>query len=151
MRRALAALLCLMALPAGALAAPRTSLPDVEDEVMCPVCGVPLNLAEGAPQADRQRAFIQRLIDRGLSKEQIKRRLVDEYGPAVLATPERRGFSLAAYAVPIALGLGAFALLVLLLPRWARRGRAPAAAPARSLTEAEARRLDEDLASYDAR
>ena len=40
------------AAPAGA--APRTTLPDVEDEVMCVVCGTPLNLAQ-APQADRER------------------------------------------------------------------------------------------------
>ena len=31
---------------------------------MCPVCGTPLALAEEAPQAKRERAFIQRQIDR---------------------------------------------------------------------------------------
>ena len=31
---------------------------------MCPVCGTPLGLATEAPQAQRERAYIQRLIDR---------------------------------------------------------------------------------------
>ena len=73
----LVALLAL-AVPAAAASAqtaePKTTLSDVEDEVMCVVCGVALNLAE-APQADRQRALIQDLIDQGLTKEQIKTEL----------------------------------------------------------------------------
>ena len=58
------ALLGGLALPGAALAAdcPRTTLGDVEDEVMCPICGTPLGLATDAPQADRERAYIERLI-----------------------------------------------------------------------------------------
>ena len=37
---------------------PKTTLGDVEDEVMCPVCGTPLGLATEAPQAERERALI---------------------------------------------------------------------------------------------
>ena len=115
---------------------------------MCTVCGVPLNLAESVPQADRQRAFIRRLVAAGASKAEVKRRLVDQYGPAVLATPARRGFSLAAWAVPLLAGLAALVLLAVALPRWRRR---PAAAPppGAGISPAEARRLDEDLARYD--
>ncbi|HEV2062807.1 MAG TPA: cytochrome c-type biogenesis protein CcmH, partial [Solirubrobacteraceae bacterium] len=90
MRPLVAALLAVIAcaVPPVALAAePRTSLPDVEDEVMCVTCNVPLNIAE-SPQASRQRAFIRRLVDRGLSKDEIKTRLVAEYGEDVLALPE---------------------------------------------------------------
>lgn len=143
----LAALL-VPAIAAVAPAAPRTSLNDIEDEVMCTVCGVPLNLAESVPQADRQRAFIRRLVAAGASKAEVKRRLVDQYGPAVLATPARRGFSLAAWAVPLLAGLAALVLLAVALPRWRRR---PAAAPppGAGISPAEARRLDEDLARYD--
>ncbi|MBK5231133.1 MAG: hypothetical protein JJE27_08190, partial [Thermoleophilia bacterium] len=51
----LAALLAVCALlvpaaPAWAAACPKTSLPAIEDEVMCPICGVPLANA-GGPQA----------------------------------------------------------------------------------------------------
>jgi hypothetical protein len=63
----------------------------VENEVMCPVCGTPLNLAEEAPQAERERAFIEREIDRCRSKAQIKRALVAEFGESVLALPGDEG------------------------------------------------------------
>ena len=46
--------LCLTALPAAATAAPapvpQTTVNDVEDEVMCPICGTLLELAD-SPQA----------------------------------------------------------------------------------------------------
>ena len=56
-----------LALPAAALAAectPTTSVADLEDEVMCPLCGTSLGLAREAPQARRQRAYIARLVER---------------------------------------------------------------------------------------
>jgi cytochrome c-type biogenesis protein CcmH len=46
----------------------KTTLPDVEDEVMCPVCGTALNLS-GGPQADREREFIRRQIAAGKTKD----------------------------------------------------------------------------------
>jgi cytochrome c-type biogenesis protein CcmH len=152
-RRALLILVALTAVvPAAALAAaPRASLPDVEDEVMCPVCGTALNLAE-SPQADRERAFIQRLIDQGKTKAQIKAALEDQYGPRVLALPKAKGFNLAAYLVPIALGLAALLALAFTVPRWVRRRPATSTAPAEGadISAADRARLDEDLARYDA-
>lgn len=150
---ALAAALCLL-LPAAATAAdcPRTSLADVEDEVMCVVCGTPLALATEAPQANRERALIQRLVEGCQSKGQIKDRLVAEYGDRVLATPADSGFDLAAYAVPVlavVLGAGVVGAAAL---QWRRSRRTTAqepgaAAPAPS-TEAS-RRLQSDLDSYE--
>ena len=151
MRALLAALAVALVLGAPALAAePRASLPDVEDEVMCVTCNVPLFIAE-SPQASRQRAYIRGLIDEGLTKEQIKQRLVAQYGEDVLALPEREGVGIAAYAVPIATFLALVAVLALLLPRWRRRaprtatalGAGIAVGPA--VTDAELRRLDDDL------
>jgi cytochrome c-type biogenesis protein CcmH len=146
---ALAAVLALAAPGAAAAAEPRTSLPDVEDEVMCVTCNVPLNIAE-SPQASRQRALIRRLVDRGLTKDQVKARLVEQYGEDVLALPEDEGVGVAAYAVPIAIVLAMLAAVAYVLPRWRRPGPAaaggPAAAPA---SDAELRRLDEDLARHE--
>lgn len=142
-----------LAMPALATAAPQASLPDIEDEVMCTVCGVPLNLATDAPQANRERAFIRSLIDQGRSKEEIKRRLADEFGPNVLALPERKGFSLTAYLVPIGGLLAALIGLAVLLPRWRRRtggdGDPAVANTGPELSSADARRLNDDLARYD--
>lgn len=136
---------------------PRTSLIDLEDEVMCVSCNVALNIAE-SPQADAQRREIQRLVDAGLTKEQVKDRLVAEYGSNVLALPEDDGFGAAAYVVPIAVGVLLVGVLALLVPRWRRRAtaapglsspaaEAPAPAPARD-DEAE-KRLDAELARFD--
>jgi cytochrome c-type biogenesis protein CcmH/NrfF len=131
----------------AAAATPVTSMPDVEDEVMCTTCGVPLNIAE-SPQADRQRAFIRTQVDKGLTKDEVKAVLVAEYGPDVLAMPQDEGIGRAAYLVPIVIVLGGVALLAVLLPRWRRRE--PAAAPASgagavAVSDAELARLDREL------
>jgi len=150
-RRAAALLALALALltPGLALAAPQASLVDVEDEVMCVTCKIPLNIAEG-PQPDRERALIRDLIDKGRTKEQIKAALVAEYGRDVLALPESDGVGLTAYAVPLALVALLAAGLALLLPRWRRRAPAgpETAGPPPALSSADARRLDEDLARY---
>ena len=148
--RVLALLLAATALIA---AAPQASFNDIEDEVMCTSCGVALNIAE-SPQADRERAEIRRLIATGLSKNEIKDRLVETYGPNVLAEPRSGGFNTAAYVVPVALVLLLLGGAAYLLPRWRRSQGAAAGASADdagapALDPVDARRLDEDLARYD--
>ena len=144
----LLAVLALAAPPAAGAAEPQTSLPDVEDEVMCVLCNVPLNVAD-EPQATQQRDLIRRLIAQGLTKEQIKDRLVAEYGKDVLAVPEDDGVGVAAYAVPIALVLAMIGAAALVLPRWRRREPRPVAAGTPAASDAELKRLDDDLARYD--
>ena len=147
MSRLAALLLALVLLaPAAALAqTPKTTMPDIEDEVMCVSCRVPLNIA-ASTQADRQRALIQQLVDDGLTKEQIKDRLVAEYGQQVLAMPDEKGIGLAAYVVPIVVVLGLVALLAMLIPRWRRREPRPmTAGDAPAASDAELARLDQDL------
>ena len=154
MRAAVVVLLALVALvPATAgAAAPRASFNDVEDEVMCDTCNVPLNIAE-SDRADQERIAIRRLIARGLTKQQILAELERTYGPAILAKPQDSGFSLAVWWVPVAVVAGLLALVAALLPRWRRRGRDGGEEQdqprAPTLSSAEARRLDEDLARYD--
>ena len=160
MRAAVVALLALLALaPATALAAqPRASFNDVEDEVMCDTCNVPLNIAD-SDRAEQERQVIRKLIAQGLTKDQIKDRLKAQYGPAILATPQDSGFSLAVWWVPVAVVLALLALIAALLPRWRNRpppddgddgddGEDPGAG--RELSASDARRLEQDLARYDA-
>jgi cytochrome c-type biogenesis protein CcmH/NrfF len=130
-------------------AAARPSLPVIERQVMCVTCKIPLNVAQSA-QADRERAFIQGLIDEGRSEAAIKRALVSQYGPAVLGLPSAHGFDLSAYLVPIAVVIALLAVLLVLLPRWRRRARAQAvlAAPT-PLPAKDSARLDADLARFD--
>jgi cytochrome c-type biogenesis protein CcmH len=124
----------------------RTSLADVEDEVMCPICGTTLQLSQ-SPQADRERAFIQRLIAEGRTKEEVKDALVAEYGPEVLALPDSEGFDLAAWLVPGLAILAAALGIAVGLWRWRRGRRDAPTTPA--LDPAEGERLDSDLARYD--
>jgi cytochrome c-type biogenesis protein CcmH len=148
----LVSLLALLALASPALAAtPQTSIADVEDEVMCPICGTLLELAE-SPQAQRERVFVKRLIAAGKTKAEVKDALVAEYGAAVLALPGGSGFDLSAYLVP-AIGFAAAAVaLALGVRRWrlAGRSRPPRAAADPTGPGAEdAERLEADLARYD--
>ena len=144
---ALAAVAAALAAASPAPAAERASLPDVEDEVMCVTCNVPLNIAE-SPQASRERELIRDLIAQGRTKDEIKTRLVAEYGEDVLALPDEDGVGLAAYLVPIAVVGALLAALALVLPRWRRRAEQappPATAGAAPATEAELARLEADL------
>lgn len=154
MRRLAALVAVLLALSATpALAASDTSVSDLSDEVMCVVCGVPLNVA-GGPQADRERAYIQDLVDQGKSKSEIKTELVATYGDDVLADPGSDGIAITTWLVPLLLVLAAIAGLVIVVPRWRRNRRisdaevATAVATATPLDEDDQRRLDEDLSRY---
>jgi cytochrome c-type biogenesis protein CcmH/NrfF len=153
-RRALVALalVALVALAPAALAAEQVTLGELEEEVMCPVCGTLLQLAE-APQAQQQKAFISRLIEEGRSEEEIKDVLVAEYGDEVLALPDDSGFSLSAYVVPIVAFLIAAVALAIGVARWRRAGGGPddRGGPDRSggPSSKDADRLDADLARYD--
>jgi cytochrome c-type biogenesis protein CcmH len=148
----LLAALALALLAPAAGAAEQASLTEIEKQVMCPVCGTLLQLAE-SPQAQRERVFINRLIDEGKTEAEIKDALVAEYGDEVLALPPDSGFSLSAYVVPILALLVAAAALAIGVLRWRRAGGGPdgdggAARPA-APSERDSERLDADLARYD--
>jgi cytochrome c-type biogenesis protein CcmH/NrfF len=139
-----AVLVCCL-LPALAMAETRASLPDIEDEVMCTICGT--LLAESAsPQADRERAFIRDRIAQGETKDQIKDALVAQYGENVLATPKASGFDLLAYLIPIAALLGVLAVLIPWLIR--QRRRSPPS-PLKDLDPSDEARLNADMARDD--
>jgi cytochrome c-type biogenesis protein CcmH len=122
---------------------PKANLPQLEEEVMCPVCGTLLGLSQ-APAAERQRAFMRRLIRQGQDSEQIKAALVDEYGPQVLALPEDERTDVFVYLVPL-VGLVGGALLVLLAAvTWRRKSGKELPEVDRPSGEA-AERLERDL------
>ena len=146
----LALLLALVLVPAAMAAEPQTTLPDVEDEVMCVECGTALNVST-SPVADREREFIRRRIAEGKSKPEIKAALVEEYGPKVLAVPEGGGFDVAAWLVPGLLCLIALIGVGIAALRWrgGRSGEPDEADAGPELDPEDRRRLDADLAAFD--
>jgi cytochrome c-type biogenesis protein CcmH len=153
-RAAIAALLALASLAAMPLAAqaatPQTSLTEISSEVMCPVCGTLLELAD-SPQAQREKVFVERLVQAGKTKAQVKDALVAEYGDEVLALPQDSGFSLSAYLVPIVAFAIALVALAIGVARWRRAGRRSdeGSETAVGPSPEDSERLDADLARYD--
>ncbi|MBD0347655.1 MAG: cytochrome c-type biogenesis protein CcmH [Thermoleophilia bacterium] len=148
MRRAAVAALvaALAAVPAAWAGESRPTLADLEDELMCPVCGTTLDQSD-APVAQNMRMYIRARIAAGDSKSEIKDRLVEQFGEEVLAAPPREGFNLLAWVLPLA-GLGlAVPALAYAAWRWSR-GREPP--PGRDELDPELeRRLDRELARYE--
>jgi len=148
-RSALGAVAIVFAFAVPALAQspePQTNLSDIEDEVICLVCGTTLELTDDAPQAQQLRDQIRGLIDQGLTKDEVKDELVAEYGEGVLATPGTDGFDLTAWVLPgLAIAASAIGIAFALLRN---RAREPGPAPSRPSAEDNAR-LDRDLTSFD--
>ncbi len=125
---------------------PRTTLADLEGEVMCPVCNTTLDQSS-SPAARQIKTFISQRIAAGNSKGEIKDLLVAEYGPQILAAPPKKGFDLLAWLLPIVGVLGGGVVLAMLAWRWSR-DREPVPAVA-GLDPATERRIDEELARFD--
>jgi cytochrome c-type biogenesis protein CcmH/NrfF len=155
-RNLLCALIAAVALaapaPAVAAPAPQTTVNAIEAEVMCPICGTLLELAE-SPQAKREKVLVAKLVAAGKSKSEVKDALVAQYGPSVLALPKASGFDLSAYLVPILALAVAVVVLAFSVRRWRRSGRAnePSAkgAEASAPQGEDAERLEADLSRYD--
>jgi cytochrome c-type biogenesis protein CcmH len=130
--------------PGGAAGAPSPS--ELESELVCPTCKTTLDMSD-APVAKRMKTYIRERIAAGASEQQIKDELVAQFGPAVLAEPSKSGFDLLAWLLPLAALVAGAAVVALLVWRWTRSREAAADEPLDPDLE---RRLDEELARYDA-
>lgn len=137
----------LLALAPAASAESRPSPADLEAEIVCPTCKTTLDQST-SPIAMRMKAFIRTRIAAGDSSAEIKQQLVDQFGPAVLAEPPKRGFDLLAWLLPIG-GLVAGAVAVGALAwSWSRRRDDVEPVPAALDPELE-RRVDAELARFE--
>jgi cytochrome c-type biogenesis protein CcmH len=130
------------------------TLPELEGQLMCPICEGETLAQSTSPAAQRIKVEIQQRIAAGDTRSQIKSRLVDEWGTRILAAPPRHGFDLLAWLLPIVGVLGGASVLGVLAWRWTGE-REPEPAPQRwslnghPLGPEEERRLDEELARFD--
>jgi cytochrome c-type biogenesis protein CcmH len=144
------ALVALAVAPAAAAACskPRASLSSLEGQVMCLTCHSTLDQSDSG-FANRIRVFIRARIAACATESQIKQELVDQFGPAILAAPPKKGFDLLAWWLPIggivigaaAIGAGVW--------RWSRRDSGDPPVPERGLDAELERRVDEALAGFD--
>ena len=148
MIRLLAAGFAALALAGSAVAADPPRQADLEAEIVCPTCHTTLDQSS-SPIATRMKAFIRARIAAGDSAAQIKAKLVDQFGPAVLAEPPRRGFDLLAWLLPLAaLGLG-IVVVGALAWTWSRRRESNIDPQSAELDPDLERRVDEELARYE--
>jgi cytochrome c-type biogenesis protein CcmH len=122
------------------------TLGELEGEVMCPVCGTTLDQSN-SPAALQLKRVISQRIAAGDTKGEIKDRLVAEYGESILAAPQRKGFGLLAWWLPVVGIVAAAAIVGVGAWRWShKRDREPEDA---GLDPALERRLDDELARWE--
>ena len=150
---AVLAVFALAAVPAAVASEEHPTLSELEREVVCPTCNTTLEMSR-SPVADRMRGFIRRRIDAGDTKSEIKDALVAEFGEEVLAAPPPRGFNLLAWLLPLGGSVLALVAVAILARRWTHRRADTAGGPAlngrASIDPALERRLDEELARFEA-
>jgi len=148
--RVLVALLVALAIAPSAWASERhPTQGELESEVVCPTCHTTIDQSD-SPIAQRMKVFIAGRIRAGDTKSEIEQKLVDQFGQAVLAKPSTHGFDLIAWLLPIVALLGGAAVVGLAAWRWSRV-RAPAEAPPPAPLDPELeRRVDEELARFEA-
>jgi cytochrome c-type biogenesis protein CcmH len=146
-RAAAVALLLLLAFASPAAA---VTAEEIEREVMCTTCGVPLQVAE-SPAADAQRRQIRRLVDQGLSKREVEDRLIAIYGDGVLAQPRDSDLSFWAYVIPGVLVLLGAVGVGFAATRWRRNrpARAEDDAEPVALNDPDAQRVQDDIDRYE--
>lgn len=150
-----------LALAALALAAPALASEEhptqgeLERELVCPTCHTTLDESD-SPVARQMKAYIRRRISEGATKSQIEQELVDDFSPSVLGVPRKRGFDLLAWALPLG-GIGVAGLaLAYGAWRWSRSredGETPSQPPSAAAPPLDPeldRRVDEELARFDA-
>ena len=147
MIRLLAAALAALAL-AGSAAAGRPVQADLEAEIVCPTCKTTLDQSS-SPIAGRMKSYIRERIAAGDTAAEIKAQLVDQFGPAVLAEPPKRGFDLLAWLLP----LGALAVGVVVVGAlawtWSRQRDGRVEMEVDHLDPDLEQRVDEELARFE--
>jgi cytochrome c-type biogenesis protein CcmH len=132
--------------PTAAVACNGWSEEDMQTQLMCITCRVPIDQSESA-FAQHVKRFVHQKCVAGWTGSQVKDTLVRRFGEEILAAPPRHGFTLLAWLVPGAVLLGGIGLAAALAVRWSRsRPGPPGPPPGGGVDAAVAARIDADLA-----
>ena len=136
-RSVLAVALCLCAaLFSGALCAPVQAAPKkdparaITDGIICPCsCGEILTGCT-CETGKAMRAYVEREVGAGKTKDQVEAALVQQYGEVILGAPKAKGFNMVVWVAPIVATLVGIMIASFILFRWTRRRREPIPAAA---------------------
>ena len=148
MIRLLAAGIAALALAGSAAAAGRPVQADLEAEIVCPTCKTTLDQSS-SPIATRMKSYIRNRIAAGDSAAEIKAQLVDQFGPAVLAEPPKRGFDLLAWLLPLGALAAGIVIVGALAWTWSRRRDSAVEPEADVLDPDLEQRVDDELARFE--
>jgi cytochrome c-type biogenesis protein CcmH len=93
----------------------------LESEFKCPVCRSQSIRQSRSFMAEDMKRRVRELIVQGRSDDEIREYFIARYGEWILLTPPKRGFSLAAYVLPLLAVVAGATMLVFAARRW--RGR----------------------------
>lgn len=138
-----------LAAPSAALACNGWSEEDMQSQLMCITCRVPIDQSESA-FAQHVRSFLHQKCVAGWTGSRVRDTLVDRFGEEILAAPPKHGFSLLAWLVPGAVLLAGIGIAATLALRWSRsRPGPPRSPPGGDPDAALAARIDADLAGFE--
>ena len=106
---------------------------DVAGELMSPACPGRTLLNCTSEHANQWQELIRQKVAEGVPKDEIMKYFINIGGEEVLASPPKRGFTLAVWLLPAFALLNGAGLIIMLTTRWARRSRSheqgPSVAP----------------------
>jgi cytochrome c-type biogenesis protein CcmH len=120
----------------------------IDKALMCPICPAETIDQSQVALANQMQAIVREKLAQGESREEILQYFVDAYGPAVLAEPPKRGFSLLVWVIPV-VGLIVGGGILVAVVRGMRRTRDESPAEEEPLNESELKpylsQIDHDI------
>lgn len=115
---ALALWVLVAAVPGANAAEPKTTVAEVENAIMSPVCPGKLLVACPSAEGAQLRELVRRKVEAGETKEQIVQYFVEVYGPSVLPVPPAEGFFLTAWLLPFLALLSGIGVVFVFVRAW---------------------------------
>ena len=103
------------------ISAQESAWQDIAGELMSPACPGRTLLNCTSEHAGQWQELIRQKVAQGVPKNEIMQYFVNIGGEEVLASPPKRGFTLAVWLLPAFALLNGAGLIILLTTRWARR------------------------------
>jgi cytochrome c-type biogenesis protein CcmH len=114
-------------------------------ELMCPVCDGQTIDGSNAQIAVDMRLKVRELLDAGDTNAEVRDYFVDRYGQEILAAPERSGFNLLAYIVPVVIVLGGIGIALITIKNMRKSASEAKSQSTRSASDSQ---QPDDIANY---